>query len=169
MWSSVGSVGVMNSSDASKVFFAGSIAQLGIGIVGPLPSPAAQIEEPRIEERLIGLPTTTATLRYQVQEADLGDSGPGVWNLTARYRDGNGNVVIQLMQVSLATGVETLCVTLQSGVGYNRSNNFHNEISQGTFRTDFRSNAYYVAVTLTGPAFEIGIPPAIQLMQIGPA
>src|SRR5215831_14888106 len=108
MWSSVGSVGVMNSSDASKVFFAGSIAQLGIGIVGPLPSSAAQVEEPRIEERLVGFPTTTATLRYQVQEADLGDSGPGVWNLTARYRDGNGSVVIQLMQVSLATGVETL-------------------------------------------------------------
>jgi hypothetical protein len=99
----------------------------------------------------------------------LPDSDPGAWNLTVRYRNGNGSVVVQLMQVALATGVETLCVTLQSGVGRNRSNSFHDELSQETFRTDFRNNAYYVAVTLTGPAFEIGIPPAIQLMQIGPA
>jgi hypothetical protein len=169
MWSSVGSVGVLNSSDAGKVLFTGSIAQLGIGVVGPQPSAAAHVEEPRIEERMIGFPTVAATLRYPVQEVDLGDSGPGAWNLTVRYRDGNGSVVVQLMQVALATGVETLCVTLQSGVGRNRSNSFHDELSQGTFRTDFRNNAYYVAVTLTGPAFEIGIPPAIQLMQIGPA
>ena len=168
MWSSVGSVGVLNSSDGGKVLFTGSIAQLGIGIIGPLPSAGALIEERRIEER-IGVPTVTATLRYPVQEADLGDNSSGRVEPNVRYRDGNGSVVVQLIQVAVATGAEKLCVTLQSGVGYNRSNNFHNELSQGTFGTDFRSNAYYVAVTLTGPAFEIGIPPAIQLMQIGPA
>jgi hypothetical protein len=161
-------------SDTGKVVFIGSIAQLGIGIVGPVPSAAARIEEPvqgaaRIEER-IGFPTVMATIRYPVQQADLGGSGaPGVWDLTVRYRDRNGSVTVQLIQVVVDTGAEHAVVILQGGVGYNRSNNFHNEISQGTFGVDFEKNAYYVAVTLTGPALEIGTPPAIQLMQIGPA
>jgi hypothetical protein len=47
-----------------------------------------------------------------------------------------------------------------------RSNNFHDEISQFAFATDFQQNVYYVAVTMTGPAMILGIPPAIQLMQL---
>lgn len=90
-------------------------------------------------------------------------------DLTVRYRDGNGSVTVHLIQVAVDTGVETAVVTLQSGVGFNRSNSFHNEISQGTFGTDFERNAYYVAVTLTAPTIELGVAPAIQLMQIGPA
>lgn len=165
MWSSVGSVGVANSSDLNKVVFIGSIAQLGVGIGGTAGSASA-----RIEERIgIPIPTETATLRYPVHEADLGDQTPGVSDLTVRYRDGNGSVTVHLIQVAVDTGVETAVVTLQSGVGFNRSNSFHNEISQGTFGTDFERNAYYVAVTLTAPTIELGVAPAIQLMQIGPA
>jgi hypothetical protein len=163
MWSSAGSSGVANSSDLSKIVFAGSIAQLGIGIGGIAGSASAHIEV------TIGLPKETATLRYPVHQADLGDGAPAVWNLTVRYRDGNGSVTIQLIQVAVATGNETVVVVLQSGVGYNRSNSFHNEISQGTFGTNFDGNVYYVAVTMTAPIIELGVAPAIQLMQIGPA
>jgi hypothetical protein len=162
MWSSVGSVGVMNNTDAGKVVFIGSIAQLGVGIGGATTGSVG----PRIEER-IGLPTVTATLRYPVQGTDLGNQAPGVWNLTVRYRDGNGSVTVHIIQVAADTGEERAVATLQSGVGFNRSNSFHNEISQGTFGTDFERNTYYVAVVLTGPAIELGVPPAIQLMQIG--
>ena len=175
MWSSVGSVGVVNNADTGKVVLIGSIAQLGVGIVGPVQAVGARISrkgsKKGIEERIgIGVPTVTATIRYPVQEADLGNQAPGVWDLTVRYRDGNGSVTVQLIQVAVGTGEEKAVVILQSGVGYNRSNNFHNEISQGTFGVDFERNAYYVAVTLTGPAAIIlGTPPAIQLMQIGPA
>jgi hypothetical protein len=168
MWSSVGSSGVANSSDLNKVVFIGSIAQLGVGIGGSIGGTAGSASAP-IEER-IGIPTERATLRYPVHEADLGDdAAAGVWDLTVRYRDGNGSVTVQLIQVSVQTGMETGLVILESGVGYNRFNSFHNEISQGTFGVYFERNAYYVAVTLAAPVIELGVAPAIQLMQIGPA
>ena len=140
MWSSVGSVGVANSADLNKVVLIGSIAQLGVGIGGTAGSASA-----RIEERIgIPIPTETATLRYPVHEADLGEHATGLWDLTVHYRDGNGSVTVQLVQVAAETGMETAVVTLQSGAGFNRSNSFHDEISQGTFGTDFENNAYYV-------------------------
>ena len=81
----------------------GSIAQLGVGIGGTAGSASA-----RIEERIgIPIPTETATLRYPVHEADLGDQTPGVSDLTVRYRDGNGSVIVHLIQVAVDTGVET--------------------------------------------------------------
>jgi hypothetical protein len=48
MWSSVGSVGIVDSSDVGKVVFIGSIAQLGVGILPPL---AEASVSPPIEER----------------------------------------------------------------------------------------------------------------------
>jgi hypothetical protein len=165
MWSSVGSTGVANSADLNKIVFIGSIAQLGVGIAGTAGSASA-----RIEERIgIVVPTETATLRYPVREQDLGDQAPGVWDLTVRYRDGNGSVTVQLIEVALETGIEKMVAIFQSGVGYNRSNSFHNQLGQATFGTDFERNAYYVAVVLTAPSIELGVAPAIQLMQIGPA
>jgi len=165
MWSSVGSAGMVNTADISKVTFLGSVAQLGvIGNIGTEPIETAH----KLERRPIR-PTQTATIRYPVQEPDLGDQRPGVWDMTVRYRDGDGQITISLMQVNLATGTESLLVTLESGDGYNRSNNFHDEISQGTFGLTFSENVYYVVVTMTGPAEFISVPPAIQLMQIGPA
>ena len=168
MWSSVGSVGVVDSSDVGKVVFLGSIAQLGVSILPPVAE--TSVSAP-IEERFgigIPIPKVTATIRYPVHEADLGNFGPSLWDLTVRYRDGNGSVTVQLIQVSVDTGVETPLITLQSGAPFPRSNNFHDEISTGVaFGTDFLNDAYYVAVTLTGPAMILGIPPAIQLMKIG--
>ena len=162
MWSSVGSAGVVDSSDVGKIVFIGSIAQLGVGILPPVAE--TSVSAP-IDERVgIPIPKETATIRYPVQQEELGDDV--VRLLVVRYRDGNGSVTVQLIQVSAETGVETTLISLESGVGFPRSNNFHNEISQGTFATDFVQNAYYVAVTLTRPSILIGIPPAIQLMQI---
>lgn len=156
---------MVNTADISKVTFLGSVAQLGvIGNIGTEPIETAH----KLERRPIR-PTQTATIRYPVQEPDLGDQRPGVWDMTVRYRDGDGQITISLMQVNLATGTESLLVTLESGDGYNRSNNFHDEISQGTFGLTFSENVYYVVVTMTGPAEFISVPPAIQLMQIGPA
>jgi hypothetical protein len=162
MWSSVGSAGAVNTADIGKVVFINSVAQLGPG--GPI-----VVNEPasaRVAER-IKRPTASAVIRYPVQESDLENQKVGVWNLNVRYRDGNGSVVVQLIEVNIATGVEKLMVELQSGVGYPRSNDFHNEISQGTFGTDFNTNVYYMVVTLSAPeTIEVETPPAIQLMTI---
>lgn len=164
MWSSVGSVGTVSNADAGKVAFAGAVAQLGVGIDG---ANTEAVTAP--VGGGVGVPPLSATIRYPVHEADLGNQAPGLWNLTVRYRDGSGNVTVRLMQVAVETGVETAVVILQSGVGFNRSDSFHNEISQGTFGVDFERNVYYVAAVLTGSSFAVGVAPAIQLIQIGPA
>lgn len=166
MWSSVASAGAVNTADIGKVVFLNSVAQLGPG--------GTVINEPvsasaRVAQR-IARPTVSAAIRYPVQESDLGNQAAGVWDLNVRYRDGNGSVNVQLIQVTVPTGVEKTMVALQSGSGFNRSDNFHKEVSQGTFGLDFSAHVYYVVVTLSAPeTIEIATPPAIQLMQIKPA
>jgi len=163
MWSSVASAGSVDPADTGKLVFIGGIAQLGAG------EPVVLGSAPRRLER-IALPTVRAKIRYPVQEKDLLNQAPGVWDLNVRYRDGNGSVNIQLIQVTMATGVEQEIFTFQSGDGYNRSNEFHNEINQATFGLNFGQNVYYVVVTLSAlQTVEIGTPPALQFMQLGPA
>jgi hypothetical protein len=154
----------VNTADIGKVVFLDSVVQLGPG--------GTIINEPvsaRVAER-ITRPTVSAVIRYPVQESDLGNQAVGVWDLNVRYRDGNGSVNVQLIEVTMLTGAEKSVAVLQSGSGFNRSDNFHNEISQATFGLDFSAHVYYVVVTLSAPeTIEIGTPPAIQLMQIEPA
>lgn len=158
-WSSVGSAGIVNIPDINKVVFDGAIVQLigeGTGIT-----------EGARTERLPPPPTISAVLRYPVSQADL-TFGPGVVDMRVRYRDGAGTVVVALIQVSLATGEETVLLELNS-TQYNRQNNFHVQISvDETFPgMDWMNNAYYVALTLTGPEGpEVTTPPAVDIMQI---
>jgi hypothetical protein len=118
MWSSVGSVGIVNTADIGKVVFIGAIAQLGFGIVGS----AGPITAHLAERVRVPVPTETATIRYPVQAADFGVQAAGVSNLTVRYRDGNGSITVQLMQVAVETGLEEPIVTFQSGGVFPRSN-----------------------------------------------
>jgi hypothetical protein len=164
MWSSVASAGAVNTADIGKVVFINSVAQLGPG--GAIVNESVTA---RMAER-ITRPTVSAVIRYPVHESDLGNQAIGQWNLNVRYRDGNGSVNVQLIEVTMATGAEKPVVVLQSGAsgGFNRSDAFHNEISQGAFGPNFSANVYYVVVTLSAlETIEIGTtPPAIQLMQI---
>lgn len=83
---------------------------------------------------------------------------------------GSRQIADHLIEVTMLTGAEKLMVALQSGVGYNRSDDFHNEIAQRTFGLDFSAHVYYVVATLSAPeTIEIGTPPAIQMMQAEPA
>jgi hypothetical protein len=163
-WSSVGSAGIVNIPDINKVVFDGAIVQLiGEGTGGT--------EKARAGERLPPPPKISAVLRYPVSQADLGGSPVGEVDMTVRYRDGAGTVFVELIQVSFSTGEETRLISLDSTT-YNRQNDFHVELSQIiSFPTlDFTSHAYYVALTLTGPGGpEVTTPPAVDIMQIGPA
>lgn len=164
MWSSVASAGAVDTADIGKIVFAKSVAQLGEG-GGVVNRPVGA----GVAERL-ALPTISAAIRYPVRESDLGSQAVGVWGLTVRYRDGDGGVNVQVIEVAMVNGAEKLLVQLQSGVGYNRSNEFHMENTQGTFGLDFRANVYYVLVTLSASeTIRIGTPPAVQLMQIDSA
>jgi hypothetical protein len=160
-WSSVGSAGIVNIPDINKVAFDGAIVQLigeGTGV---------GTEQARAE-RLPRPPEISAVLRYPVSQADLGTFGPGVADMRVRYRDGAGTVLVNLIQVSLATGEETVLLGLDS-TQFNRQNDFHVQISvDETFPgVDFLNNAYYVVLTLTGPGGPVvTTPPAVDIMQI---
>ena len=163
MWSSVGSVGAVNPADIGKIVIIDSVAQLGPGLGGVETAPASAAQH---AER-IRIPKESATLRYPVFQGDLGDNRPGAWKLRVRYRDGDGSVLVQLMEVVVSTGIQTMRLELDSTQGYNPSNTFHVQDSIGSLPAiDFNNNVYYVVVTLTGPEFRVGIPPAIQAMQL---
>jgi hypothetical protein len=155
-WSSVGSAGIVNIPDINKVVFDGAIVQLiGEGTGGTE------------AERFPPPPKISAVLRYPVSQADL-SFGPGVVDMRVRYRDGAGTVLVDLIQVSLVTGEETVLLGLDS-TDYNRQNDFHVQISvdENFPGVDWVNNAYYVVLTLTGPGGPaVTTPPAVDIMQI---
>lgn len=111
-------------------------------------------------------PKVTARIRYPVQQAGLGNQNKGVWQLNVRLRDGDGDVLIELIRVIIATGDEHKIFIMESGVGFNRSETFHNIKGLAEFALDFNANVYYVVVTLSGVRNPLWTPPAVQLMKL---
>jgi hypothetical protein len=96
MWSSVGSAGIVDLADISKVFFEGPLAQLGRGISPP----------PGREAAIVGS-TVTATIRYGVPPDSFGTLlEANVWALEVSFRQGDGRVIAELIEVDITTGVE---------------------------------------------------------------
>jgi hypothetical protein len=113
-------------------------------------------------------PQISAVLRYPVSQADLTSFNRGVADIQVRYRDGAGTVLVNLIQVSLTTGEETALLGLDSR-DYTPQNDFHVQFSPNTQfpGVDFQNNAYYVALTLTGPGGPVvTTQPAVHIMQI---
>jgi hypothetical protein len=160
MWSSVGSAGVVDTADISKIVFIQSVAQLGVG--------GGVVLEPASQTAVVTSPKVIARIRYPVQQAELGNQNTGVWQLNVRLRDGDGDVLIELIRVTIATGDEHEIFTVEGGVGFNRSETFHNIKGLAEFALDFNANVYYVVVTLSGVrnVLKLGTPPAVQLMQL---
>jgi hypothetical protein len=176
---SVGSVGTVDPRDINKVVFAGSIVQLGFG-VGGLESSAARMAP---AARTIAFPHVTATIRYGVPPEGLSGSVLGNLALKLRYRDGDGRVVATLIEVAVpparpgepGTVVESPLLQFDSSdpdfggswVG------FRTHVAQLPIPSDlsehvidFDNNLYYIALSLTGPEFIIGYPPAVSAIEI---
>jgi hypothetical protein len=173
MWSSIGSGGVVDVGDLTKVVFGGSVAQLGHGIGG------IAVTRSTIA-RAISLPQTTATIRYAVPEDGFQGTAVGVWRLQMRYRTGTGRVSATLMEVDLGVVivpsvigpvVETPLLMVESAVP--SGDEFVTYYATATPRSDqakhvfdFNNHAYYVVVTLSGEEIVVGYPPAISTIGL---
>lgn len=170
MWSSVGSAGTVDVKDLSKVIFTKSIVQLGLGIAPPMVTNKVARAKP---VKVMGT-KVTATIRYGVTQEGLGGLlHPGLVELNLRYRDGDGRVVASLIEVAIATGVETSLIKWDStSFGLSPSPNFKVRFVTNTGALarrplNFRDNAYYVSLSLSavqGPVV-LRNPPAVSVIQ----
>ena len=158
---SVGSVGTVDPGDASKVVFAGSVVQLGLGIGGIEPARANNPEA-------IVRPSVTATIRYGVTP-DSDGAELGSLMLVLRYRPGDGRVFATLIEVPILLfdpndpGIVTETALLQfDSAEFAGSAGFQTKLVGGptgptpNHVLDFRNNVYYIALLLTRPEFVVG-------------
>src|SRR6266568_8717022 len=166
IWSTVGSVGIASSADASKLVIFDSIVQLGpgTGIAGSIP--AARIAgTPRIAGNLV-----TAVVRYGV---DALDKISEVAGLKLRFRDGNGFVTARLIAVDRSTGAESPMVGFDSRVGYGNPSDSFRVLKSTTpdgkpIVIPSGAAAFYIELTLS--AFEqiqvLPFPPAVSVIEL---
>lgn len=148
LWTTVGSDGTVDEADASKVRFDHSIVQLGsLAIV-------------QAKRRVSILPRTqSAVIRYNVTPVDglfvTPTTSPGL-KLTLRYldTDSRAQVVAKLIEVDLATGLETQRLFFDSNA-FAAADTY--QVKTGgcdpLLRIDFRTKGYYVEATLKSGIF----------------
>jgi hypothetical protein len=178
----VASIGAINPQDISKVLIAGSVVQLGSDIVGVESAEA----DAAFAVHLPVLPPISATVRYDVApEGVTGQLGGLV--LQVRYRDGNGRVVATLIEVDRSNpGPEhpdSGTVREQALLQFDSANpdvggpftSFRTGVvSHAVFgdplsshEMDFGRNAYYIALTLSGPGLVVAAhPPAVSTLGL---
>lgn len=184
IWTTAGSDGTVDETDASKVFFDRSVVQRGHPLGGSLPAanPAKTTADAPIAQKPAIIPpqTESAVIRYNVTPVDglfaptqpcqpgSDCSGP---QLTLRYlaAGSSGQVVAKLIEVDLATGVETVRLTFKSSDfatadGYQVRAGLADCGPKWGF--DFKRKAYYIEATLTSSSI-VGIDAAgIQMIKI---
>jgi hypothetical protein len=175
IWSTVGSAGTVDVADLNGVVFSGSIVQLGLPEptqIGPSTADA--------EERIVVDGTQEqAVIRYNVTPVDglfpTAQSNPvgPVYNLTLRYRVGEGRIVAKLIQVGILTGEETTLINWDtaSAIFLPEGNSWHtSDLGANSYvgSLDFASNAYYIELTLSAVVGLIPLkyPPAVSVIQL---
>ncbi len=175
LWTTVGSDGTVDETDAGKVFFDHSVVQMGRPPAGTLPA-AGQTKQ---NGALILGDTQTALIRYNVTPVD-GLFTPACKSETGRdctgrqlhlryLATGGGRVVAKLIEVDLATGGETALLTFDSSA-FSAANDYHvqhADVCGPKGRFDFRHKAYYVEATLTGSRLAATTAAGIQMVKIG--
>lgn len=171
IWTTVGSDGTVDETDVSKVFFEGGKVQMGRPLGGTLPTSK--------QKKSIINQTQTAVIRYNVTPVDglftppckteTGRDCTGR-QLRLRYLATSGaRVVARLIEVDMATGVETPRITFDSR-SFAAANNYQvqsAEVCAPAWRFDFTRKAYYIEATLTGNLFIGTIAAGIQIIKIG--
>lgn len=171
IWTTVGSDGTVDEASAGRVFFDHSIVQMGRPLAGPTTSGNHALLAPQ---------TQSAVIRYNVTPVNglftltphtcTGSSCPGR-KLTLRYLAvGNGaRVVANLIEVDLATGVETPRLTFSSS-SFPAANRYQVQsaplVCEPLLLFDFKRKAYYIEATLTGSGIIAGSAAGIQIIKI---
>ncbi|HKY44222.1 MAG TPA: M12 family metallo-peptidase [Pyrinomonadaceae bacterium] len=163
LWTSVGSDGKVDEKDTGRVFFDRSIAQMGQ--LTTTTNTATQ------KRALIPQQTQSAVIRYNVTPADTLFRVSGGIELKLQYlaAAGSAKVVANLIEVDLASGVETTRATFNSS-SFPTSNNYQvRSVAQcGTDVDrpfDFERNAYYIEVTLTN-RLVVGSAAGIRMIKL---
>jgi len=169
IWTTVGSDGTVDETDASKVFFNRSVVQMGSVLIG---------NQPAAGRRASILPQTqSAVIRYNVTPVDglftprpPAPSSRGI-QLRLRFLDtGNSaQVVAKLIEVDLATGVETARLTFNSN-DFAAANSYQVQFKGecgSLWSFDFKGKAYYIEaiLTLTRSRF-VGNAAGIQMIKL---
>lgn len=163
MWSSAGSVGTVDLADISKIIFEGPLVQLGRGILPPGSQPAAVGSE------------VTATIRYGVPPDSFGTfTDIANWELWVSFRQGDGRVIAQLMEVDINRGTETELLNFDSAL-WNTSTPLSFVVGQigpaeSRHTLSLSDHAYYVKLSLSHRDVIVERnPPAVAALLINPA
>lgn len=180
IWTTVGSNGTVDEADASKVFFDHSVVQMGRPLLNPPAAKQAKQNPARILQQ-----TQSAVIRYNVSPVDglfavkppcqtgTGTECPCI-TLTLRYLSTGGpaRVVVKLIEVDLATGVEVTRLTFDSAApSFAASNKYQvHSVSQCGPPTprpfNFVLKAYYIEATLTTSSIFAGSAAGIQMIKV---
>jgi hypothetical protein len=189
-----GSVGTIDPNDIGKVVFDGAVAQLGHGILPPIPVAEAAVGAQALAGPA-GLPyaSVSATLRYPVlrkmiQDYDPGPPGPGIplWGLgiELRWRNGDGRIEATLVETDVpvpASPPEVLDVASRPLIKFDSADPVKFGVPNPFFltniamldendplreyRVDERFHVYHLEVTLSGrQPYEN--PPAIAAIAV---
>jgi hypothetical protein len=181
IWTTVGSDGTVDETNASRVFFDHSVVQMGRPLVGNLPAAKQAKQNPAS----IIQQTQSAVIRYNVSPVDglfavkppcqtgTGTECPCI-ELTVRYLStgGRARVVVKLIEVDLATGAEVTRLTFDSAAPtFAPANNYQvHSVSQCGPPTprpfNFGLKAYYIEATLTTSSIIGGSAAGIQMIKV---
>lgn len=165
IWTTVGADGTVDETDAKKVFFDHSVVQMGHPVGGNLPAanPAKTTADSSIAQKpaVIISPTESAVIRYNVTPVDglfaspPGGNAPGAPGIQLKLRylavGLKAQVVAKLIEVDLATGVETVRLTFNSNT-FPAANGYQVQFAGECgplWRFDFKNKSYCIEATLT--------------------
>jgi len=175
IWTTVGSDGTVDETDASKVFFDHGVVQMGRPLV--VNPPAANIAP---KPAVIPSQTESAVIRYNVTPVDglflFAPTGPCVggcpgFQLKLRYlaAGSNAQVVARLIEVDLATGVETDRLTFNSNT-FPAANGYQVQPGVGEcgplWPFDFELKGYYIEATLSRSSIVANSAAGIQMIKV---
>lgn len=159
VWTTVGSAGTLDEKSVDKVFFDHAIVQKGTPLV---------VSQAR-RQRSDGYdPTDSAVIRYNVTAVD-GLFGAESIGMSVRFLDENANVIVQLVEVDLATGAEVTRLTFDSDdpqVPPANGYQVWDVYACGKETFDFVKKAYYLEATLTTSEVSANTAAGIQIIQL---
>jgi hypothetical protein len=172
IWTTVGSAGTVDETDATKVFFDHSVVQMGRPLVIQPAARKRALFPPQIQSAVIRYNVTAVDGLFAPTQQPCAPgrscSGP---QLTLRYlaTGRSAQVVAKLIEVDLVTGVETDRLTFNSNA-FAATNGY--QVQGGLIgcdplvRFDFKRKAYYIEATLKGSRFVGTSAAGIQMIKI---
>jgi hypothetical protein len=175
IWTTVGSTGTLDKTDAAKVAFSNSAVQLGMVLAAPQSTANRDVADVQKRATVFSHPES-AVVRYNVTPVDglfklIVDRAAYGVELKLRYLAVNAQVVAKFIEVDLATGEEGVYLTFNSNQFQARTD-YHVEavrecgLGIPALPFDFKNKAYYIEATLTHVPLYLGSAAGIQIIKL---